>query len=107
MRQDFKAFLRNGFPAGSTDPEGPILDPCQRRLNHLYFSQASMAQILEHLITFSFGGALFSIGVRRRVQIVVDFLQPFIQFTQAIAQPFFVFLQFQHFHYVHPPSEMT
>jgi len=114
MRQDFKAFLRNGLPAGNTESEGSVLDPCQRRLNHLYFSQAGMAQIFEHFITFPFGGALFNIGVRWLVQIFVDFLQSSIQFTQAIPQPFFVsrhihhfhfvFLHIRHFHYFRPPN---
>ena len=107
MRQDFKAFLGYRLPAGNTDPEGPVLDPCKCRLNHPYFNQAGMAQIFEHFITFPFGGALFNIGVRWLVQIFVDFLQPFIQFTQAIPQPFFVSLHIHQFHYVRPPSEMT
>ena len=63
MRQDFKALLGNGLPASDTEPKGSVLDPCQRGLNHLYFSQAGIAQFFEDFITFPFGSALLNIRI--------------------------------------------
>lgn len=107
MRQDVKPFLGNRLSTDDANSKSPVLDPRQRRLNHLDFSQPGITQTLKHFITFSFGGALFNVGVAGFVQILLDFFQSFVQFFQTISQALFVCLHIRNIHRVRPSVEMT
>jgi len=53
---------RDFFAANDADPEFTFVYPLECRLNCANFGQADIAEALQYLIAFAFGGPFFKIG---------------------------------------------